>query len=187
MKTKKKVDVAAKLAARPKKYNLMVGYDEILETEIQAILKENKIKTQITTACYFYIKGLTKEEAERIGNLVKDVKFEFTSPKTNKSKVYKLRYISILLAPDLALGKIKRMHKKKTSGTIHSAGTKTTTYQKKIKSRAKKATLAILKAEKNKNNLKKAVSKKNELHKTVKPVQQKINFKKAAQPWERKL
>lgn len=180
MKTKKKVDVAAKLAARPKKYNLMVGYDEILETEILAILKENKIKTQIATACYFYIKDLTKEEAERIGNLVKDVKFEFTSPKTNNSKVYKLRYISIRLAPELALGKIKRMHKKKVSGTVHSAGTKTTTYHKKVKARAKKATLAILKAEKNKNKLKESLTKTTKLKKITKPTQQKINFKKAA-------
>lgn len=177
MKQHKKVDIAAKLAARPLKYNLMVGYDPILETEVSLVLQNNHLKTKITTETYFYMKDLTKEEAERIKKLIQDVKFEFKSPKTGNLRTFKVRYISATLAPELTLGKLKRLHKKKVSGTVHSAGSKSTNYDKKLSKRVKKATLAIIKAE-----AKKAVRtpKKGQNKANMKPVQQKLNFKAAA-------
>ena len=113
MKQHKKVDVAAKLAARPLKYNLMVGYDPILETEVSLVLQNNHLKTKIITETYFYMKDLTKEEAERIKKLIQDVKFEFKSPKTGNLRTFKVRYISATLAPEFNLGKLKRINKKK--------------------------------------------------------------------------
>ena len=177
MKQHKKVDVAAKLAARPLRYNLMVGYDPILETEVSLVLQNNHLKTKITTETYFYMKDLTKEEAERIKKLIQDVKFEFKSPKTGNLRTFKVRYISATLAPELALGKLKRLHKKKVKGTIHSAGSKSTNYDKKLSKRVKKATLAMIKAES-----KKAVvtPKRAKFKGSQKPVQQKLNFKAAA-------
>lgn len=177
MKTHKKANVAAKIAARPLKYNLMVGYDPILETEIALKLKENKLKTKISTETYFYMKDLTKEEAERISKLIRDTKFEFKSPKTGNLKTYRVRYISATLAPDLALGKLNRINKKRVAGKVHSAGSKSTNYDKKLSKRVKKATLAIIKAEAKKAVMtpKKAKSKGSQ-----KPVQQKLNFKATA-------
>lgn len=177
MKTHKKADVAAKIAARPLKYNMLVGYDPILETEIGLVLQNNNLKTKITTETYFYMKDLTREEAERIKKLIQDVKFEFKSPKTGNLKTYKVRYISATLAPELALGKVKRLNKKRVKGKIHSSGTNNTNYDKKLSKRVKKATLAIIKAE-----AKKAVEtpKRAKSKGTQKPVQQKLNFKAAA-------
>lgn len=177
MKEHKKADIAAKLAARPKKYNLMVGYDPILETEVGIILQKNNLKTKISTETYFYMKDLTKEEAERVKKLIQDVKFEFKSPKTGNLKVYKVRYISATLAPELNIGKLHRINKKKVAGKVHSAGSKSTNYDKKLSERVKKATLAMVKAE-----AKKAVSgpKKGQNKANMKPIQQKLNFKKAA-------
>ena len=61
MKQHKKANVAAKLAARPVKYNLMVGYDPILETEVSLVLQKNHLETKITTETYFYMnRTLTK-------------------------------------------------------------------------------------------------------------------------------
>jgi len=177
MKKHVKVDVAAKLAARPKKYNLLVGYDPILETEVSLILQNNNLKTKIMTGTYFYMKDLTKEEAERVKKLIQDVKFEFKSPKTGNLRTYKVRYMSATLAPELNPGKVNRINKRKVTGKIHSAGSKSTNYDKKLSTRVKKATLAIIKAE-----AKKAVSgpKKGQNKAHMKPVQQKLNFKKAA-------
>ena len=39
-----------------KKYDVLVGYDEILETEVQGVLKDNHIRPNIVAATYFYIK-----------------------------------------------------------------------------------------------------------------------------------
>ena len=177
MKQHKKVDVAAKLAARPLKYNLMVGYDPILETEVSLVLQNNHLKTKIITETYFYMKDLTKEEAERIKKLIQDVKFEFKSPKTGNLRTFKVRYISATLAPEFNLGKLKRINKKKVAGKVHSAGSKSTNYDKKLSKRVKKATLALVKAEAKKavRTPKKAQNKAN-----MKPVQQKLNFKAAA-------
>lgn len=177
MKTHKKADVATKIAARPLKYNLMVGYDPILETEIGLILQQNNLKTKIATETYFYMKDLTKEEVERIKTLIQKVKFEFKSPKNGNLKTYKVRYISATLAPEMALGKIKRMNKKRVKGKVHSAGSKSTNYDKKLSKRVKKATLAIIRAE-----AKKAVEtpKKTKFKGSQKPVQQKLDFKAAA-------
>lgn len=177
MKQHKKANVAAKLAARPVKYNLMVGYDPILETEVSLILQKNHLETKIATETYFYMKDLTKEEAERIKKLVQDVKFEFKSPKTGNLKVYKVRYISATIAPEINLGKLKRINKKKVAGKVHSSGSKSTNYDKKLSKRVKKATLAMIKAES-----KKAVAtpKRTKFKGSQKPVQQKLNFKAAA-------
>lgn len=177
MKQHKKANVAAKLAARPVKYNLMVGYDPILETEVSLILQNNHLETKITTETYFYMKDLTKEEVERIKKLIQDVKFEFKSPKTGNLKVYKVRYISATLAPEINLGKLKRINKKKVTSKIHSSGSKSTNYDKKLSKRVKKATLAMIKAES-----KKAVvtPKRAKFNGSQKPVQQKLNFKAAA-------
>lgn len=177
MKQHKKANVAAKLAARPVKYNLMVGYDPILETEVSLVLQKNHLETKITTETYFYMKDLTKEEAERIKKLVQDVKFEFKSPKTGNLKVYKVRYISATVAPEINLGKLKRINKKKVAGKVHSPGSKSTNYDKKLSKRVKKATLAMIKAES-----KKAVAtpKRAKFKGSQKPVQQKLNFKAAA-------
>lgn len=177
MKQHKKVDVAAKLATRPLKYNLMVGYDPILETEVSLVLQNNHLKTKITTETYFYMKDLTKEEAERIKKLIQDVKFEFKSPKTGNLRTFKVRYISATLAPELNLGKLKRINKKKVAGKAHSSGSNRTNYEKKLSKRVKKATLAMIKAES-----KKAVvtTKRAKFEGSQKPVQQKLNFKAAA-------
>lgn len=177
MKTHKKANIIAKIAARPLKYNLMVGYDPILETEIGLILKNNNLKTKITTCCYFYMKDLSKEEAQRIANLVKDTKFKFKSPKTGNSTVYHVRYTSVTLAPEASLAKVVRLNKKRAKGKIHSSGSNPTNYEKKLNKRVKKATLAIVKAE-----AKKAVkTPKNVKYKgSNKHVQQKLNFKAAA-------
>lgn len=177
MKIHKKADLATKLAERPTKYNLMVGYDPILETEISLVLQNNKFKTKITTETYFYMKDLTEEDVKRIKTLLQDVKFEFKSPKTGNLKTYKVRYISATVDHSINLGKIKRIHKKRVAGTIHSAGSKSTNYNKKLNKRVKKATLAIIKAE-----AKKAVKtpKKGQNKANMKPVQKKLNFKTAA-------
>lgn len=177
MKEHKKADIAAKIAARPKKYNMMVGYDPILETEVGIILQKNNLKTKISTETYFYMKDLTKEEVERVKKLIKDVKFEFKSPKTGNLKVYKVRYISATLAPELNAGKVRRINKKKVAGKVHSAGSKSTNYDKKLSKRVKKATLAIVKAEAKKLS---TTPKKAEFKGLQKPVQQKLNFKAAA-------
>lgn len=177
MKKHVKVDVAAKLAARPKKYNLMVGYDPILETEVRNVLEENKVKTKITTECYFYMKDLTEEQWKHVINLVKDIKFEFKPPTGGNLKVYRVRYISTTKAEEMNIGKVKRRHKKKVAGTVHSAGSKSTNYEKKLSTRVKKAVKAITLAEVKKRSTtpKKAKSKG-----IQKPVQQKLNFKAAA-------
>lgn len=177
MKQHKKVDVAAKIAARPLTYTLMVGYDPILETEIALALKNDGKKPSIIANTYFYFTSLRKEEAEHIAKLVKDVKFKFTKPGTSNQKEYKVRYIDIRLAPKMSVGKTVRVHKKRVSGTIHSSGSNTTNYDKKLSKRIKKATLAIIKAE-----AKKAVKtpKKGQNKADMKPVQQKLNFKAAA-------
>ena len=177
MKQHKKADVAAKLAARPKKYNLMVGYDAMVESIVRTTIHENKLNPKIITETYFYMKDLTKEEAQRIKNLIQNIKWEFKSPKTGNLHTFKVRYISATLAPEINLGKLKRINKKKASGKIHSAGSKSTNYDKKLSKRVKKATLAMIKAES-----KKAVvtPKRAKFKGSQKPVQQKLNFKAAA-------
>lgn len=177
MKKHVKVDVAAKLAARPKKYNLMVGYDPILETEVRNVLEENKVKTKITTECYFYMKDLTEEQWKRVINLVKDIKFEFKPPTGGNPKVYRVRYVSATKAEEMNVGKVKRRHKKKVAGTVHSAGSKSTNYEKKLSTRVKKAVKAITLAEVKKRS---TTPKKAKFKGSAKPVQQKLNFKAAA-------
>lgn len=177
MKQHKKANVAAKLAARPVKYNLMVGYDAMVESIVRTTINENKLNPKIITETYFYMKDLTKEEAQRIKNLIQDIKWEFKSPKTGNLHTFKVRYISATLAPELNLGKLKRINKKKVAGKVHSSGSKSTNYEKKLSKRVKKATLAMIKAES-----KKAVvtPKRAKFKGSQKPVQQKLNFKAAA-------
>lgn len=181
MKQHKKVNVAAKLAARPKVYNLMVGYDPILETEIRNILKENNVSTKITTECYFYIKHLDEAEINKIRELVKNVKFEFKSPKNGNLKVYRIRYISATKAPEMNIGKIARINKKKVSGKTHSSGSKSTNIEKKVSERVKKA-CKYLDRVNHRTEKKKTLesAKRGKSKVTVKPIQQKLNFKAAA-------
>ena len=176
-KTKHTISEAAKQQAKKKIYNLMVGYDPILETEVKNKIDEIGIKTKIMTDCYFYSKFLTKEDIEKARTALKDTKFEFKDPKTGNLKVYKLRYLSATLAPELAKGKTVRINKKKASGKIHNAGINQPNYLKKLNKRVKKATLALVKAE-----TKKATKspKKTQIKANTKPVQQKLNFKAAA-------
>ena len=182
MKTKihHKADVTAKLKPAKPVYNLMVGYDPILETEIRNILRDNNIETKITTEIYFYMKDLDEKEVQKIRDLVKDVKFEFKSPKTGNLKVYKVRYISATLAPEMNLGKLKRIRKKKLSGTIHSSGSNRTSREKKIAERVKKACKYLDKAKHHNSKKKTLASVKKAKFRASRPVQQKLNFKAAA-------
>lgn len=75
-----------------KYYNLMVGYDELMNVDIRHILLENKIKHLMLTDTYFYIKCLTKEEVDYIISLIKDVKYVFK--KNGKSKKLGITFIS---------------------------------------------------------------------------------------------
>ena len=178
MKTKKKADIVAKLAARPKKYNVMIGYDPIMGTEVKLAVENDGKKKNIRffTDTYLYAKDFTKEEAEHVRELVRNLKFEFKNKETGNQKVYKVRYVSVTLAPDLAFGHLNRINKKKNKGKVHSTGSKSTNYEKKLSKRVKKATLAIIKAD---NKKPVTAAKKAPKRVKMKPIQTKINFKYA--------
>lgn len=98
-----------------KYYNLMVGYDEIVGTEVKNILRKNGINQAMITDTYFFIKCLTKEEVDQVINLIKDVKFVFK--KGTKSIKYGIIFVS---ATKYIVPKEERNDPKKKQITINT-------------------------------------------------------------------
>lgn len=208
---KRRADRKAKLAQTlenklkkenpPKKYNIMVGYDQLLEVDVRNILKENKITPKMITDCYFYIPGATVDTVNLVKKVLQGLKFEFKAPDGSVRKVYKIRYFNAskfeepvqkMKKPSNntktkkeaaqkkqkpAWCKVKKNNKRKLKRGSHSSGSNFTNYEKKTLARVKKACkyLAKIEAKKVVVTPKKAKSKAMQ-----KPIQQKLNFKKAA-------
>ena len=180
------------------KYDVLVGYDEILETEVQGVLKENKIRPNIAAATYFYIKGIVGATVEKLRTLMS--KISFTFKKKGKEILYKVHYLSAtkhrpsVLEEKKAKKTVKKVATTKPKKSVNKKKTLTemakkvavkkakvnnhkTNYEKKLDKRVKKAIQYIARAE-----AKKAVEtpKRAKSKGTQKPIQQKLNFKKAA-------
>lgn len=150
-------------------YNLTIGYDAILETEIRKIVEDDNIKTRFLTETFLLIANITKKEADKIKELFKGLNFKFKSQKNGKLRIYKILYMSLTKAKKLPYSRVVRKNKKKRKGTIHSSGTNKTNYERKLAKSIKKATLYLAKmeAKKRANELKKAKTK---------PIQLSIDF-----------
>ena len=179
------------------KYDVLVGYDEILETEVSGVLKDNKIRPNIVAATYFYIKGVVKATVEKLRKLMAGIHFTFK--KNGKEKTYKVIYLSATTHRPSYLEEQKAKKKQKKTATakpkesvnkkktLVKMAKKTakkvkvnqhkTNYEKKLDTRVKKAVryIARVEAKKATAGLKTAKSKG-----IRKPVQQKLNFKAAA-------
>ena len=181
-----------------KKYDVLVGYDEILETEVQGVLKDNHIRPNIVAATYFYIKGVVKATVDKLRKLMAGIHFTFK--KNGKEKTYKVVYLSATAHRPSYLEEQKAKKKQKKTATAKpkkSVNKKKTlikmakkvaekkvkmnqhktNYEKKLNTRVKKAVRYIARIE-----AKKAVRtpKKGQNKANMKPVQQKLNFKAAA-------
>lgn len=169
MKTTTKHKANLNSAKMSDNYNLTIGYDAILETEVRKIVEDNNIKTKFFTETFLLIVNITKENADKIKELFKGLNFKFKSRKNGNIKIYKIIYMSLTKAKKMPFGRTVRKNKKKRSGTTHSSGTNRTNYEKRLSKTIKKATLYIAKmeAKKRANELKKAKTQ---------PVQLSIDF-----------
>lgn len=98
-----------------KKYDVLVGYDEILETEVQGVLKDNHIRPNIVAATYFYIKGVVKATVEKLRKLMAGIHFTFK--KNGKEKTYKVVYLSATAHRPSYLEEQKAKKKQKKTAT----------------------------------------------------------------------
>ena len=195
LESRKKPDTTAK------KYNIMVGYDQLLEVDVRNILKDNNITPQMITDCYFYIPGATIDLVNTVKKILQGLKFEFKGKDGSVRKIYKIRYFSATKHTEpatkkkpsnnteakkkaanskkgTAVCKVRKPggKRKKLRGT-HSSGSNFTNYQRKTLERVKKACRYLAKQE-----AKKAVEtpKKAKSKGIQKPIQKKLNFKEAA-------
>ena len=177
-----------------KKYDVLVGYDEILETEVQGVLKDNHIRPNIVAATYFYIKGVVKATVDKLRKLMAGIHFTFK--KNGKEKTYKVVYLSATAHRPSYLEEQKAKKKQKKTATAKpkkSVNKKKTlvkmakkvvekkvkmnqhktNYEKKLDTRVKKAVRYIARKEAKKATvgLKTAKSKG-----ISKPVQKKLKF-----------
>lgn len=185
----------------PKKYNIMVGYDQLLEVDVRNILKENKINPQMITDSYFYISAATVDMVNLVKKVLRGLKFEFKAPDGSVRKIYKIRYFSASRYDEpkekkekkekkpsnntkarqeaannkkkFAKCKVKKGNKRKNLRGKHSSGSNFTNYERKTLARVKKACKYLAKQE-----AKKAVEapKKAKSKGIKKPVQQKLKF-----------
>lgn len=103
-----------------KKYSMVIGFDEVLETEILQALRNNDITPDSTGKGYFYIKEMSMKTAQFVKKLVSKIKFKFTKIKKKAVKIckeFRVRYVAIKLCKNItekALKKFNR-YKKRTS------------------------------------------------------------------------
>lgn len=80
------------LAAR--RYDLMVGYDAILYTEIKNVLDKNNVTCQMLTDTYFIMRNVSGEEAEKAINLVRTISYTTKHKDGSPKCVYKVNYVA---------------------------------------------------------------------------------------------
>lgn len=104
-KTEKSVKPNNKIAPEDRKYDVMVQYDPILETEVSAVLKENKIVPRIFTSTYYLIREVKADFIAKLRDLMKDIKFVWKRKKKDdegnvietETVTNKVRYIQAFL------------------------------------------------------------------------------------------
>lgn len=80
------------LAAR--RYDLMVGYDAILYTEMKNVLDKNNVTCQMLTDTYFIMRNISGEEAEKAINLVRTISYTTKHKDGSPKCVYKVNYVA---------------------------------------------------------------------------------------------
>lgn len=167
-------------------FNVMVGYDAIIRTEIDAKIKETGIKPNIITDVYFYIESATAEDIQKIKDEFSGIKFTFKNNKGHEL-TYKVLYISSFkhgyVTRSVAKNNKKTKTAKKSASKIefkyakkrmkkgsHSSGSNRTNFEKKTLAEVKKAIKFI---EKKKNDKNKIIPTKNKI---TKPTQGKLKF-----------
>lgn len=104
-KTEKSIKPNNKIAPEDRKYDVMVHYDPILETEVSAVLKENKIVPRIFTSTYYLIREVKADFIVKLRDLMKDIKFVWKRKKKDdegnvietETVTNKVRYIQAFL------------------------------------------------------------------------------------------
>lgn len=182
-----------------KKYNILVGYDELLVVDVKNILKENNIHPKIITDYYFYMPEASLNDVNNVKKALQGLKFEFKAKDGSVKKVYKIRYFCAskfveqkkkkkpsgnktkIVKKVVVLNKWKKANHGINKRTLlrgkHSSGSNLTNYEKKTLARVKKACKYLNKLETKKATV---TPKKAKFKGTQKPIQQKLNFNEAA-------